>query len=133
MVTMTKSEIALAALLISAGIAIFFMINWMDSWTMHGYRPGYNQMIYGPDYWMGPNYGYGPGYSIYTNYVPRYWMGPWMIYKYEPDNNINQTYPQMHIQSYSISIADELNKLATLKKEGLITEDEYSKLKNQLI
>lgn len=36
-------------------------------------------------------------------------------------------------QASAPSVADELGKLAALKKEGLISEDEYAQLKNKLI
>jgi len=72
---------------------------------------------------MGPGmmYGYGPGYGINaTNPQAVYWMGPGMMggYRFGPS---------------SISIADELSKLAYLKKEGAVTQDEYNELKNKLI
>ena len=101
------------------------------------YGPGYYQpwqmgpgMMYGPGYGygygFGPGmmYGYGPGYvsnttGFQTGYGPGYWMGPWMMYGYRPSN--------------STSVADELSKLDALRKEGAITQDEYNKLKLQLI
>jgi len=135
---MVKSEIALTVFLICAGITIFPVIapiaagQRMGPGMMYDYGPGYSlnatdfQTVYGPGYWMGPwmMYGYGPGYSLNTTgfqtvYGPGYWMSPWMMYGYGPGN--------------STSIADELSKLASLKKEGVITQDEYNKLKNRLI
>lgn len=121
---MSKSEIALIVLLILVGIAILFVI-WISPWMTYRYGPG-QQTGYGPGYWMGPQmmYGYGPSYGINTTspqigYGPGYWMGPQMMYGYRPSN------PK--------SIADELNKLAALKKDGLITDNEYAQLKSQLI
>ncbi len=126
---MVKSGVALAALLICAGIAIFFVIYWVGPW-MHP------QMSYGSSYWIGPTYGYGPDYGINAtvDYRSGYsMMSPWMMYRYEPER-INATGLQtFYGQGYSISIADELNKLAVLRKEGMITSDEYNQLKNQLI
>ena len=40
--------------------------------------------------------------------------------------------PQQHQQS-SISIADELMKLANLKEKGIISEDEFQQMKQDLI
>jgi hypothetical protein len=36
-------------------------------------------------------------------------------------------------QSAEVSIADELTKLAKLKEQGVITEDEFSQMKNNLM
>lgn len=65
----------------------------------------FRQMAYGPT----PS----PGY-----YQP-WQMGPGMMYGYGPSN--------------STFIADELSKLDDLRKEGVITQDEYNKLKTRLI
>jgi hypothetical protein len=121
----------------------------MGPWMMYGYGPGYginttgSQTGYGPGYLMGPGmmYGYGPGYGInttgsQTGYGPGYLMGPWMMYGYGPAYGMG---PEVMYGYYgygagnSTSIADEISKLASLKKEGLITQDEYAKLKNRLI
>lgn len=47
------------------------------------------------------------------------------------ENKINIT--EKPNTSYQLSIADELYKLANLKRDGLITEDEYNKIKSQLL
>jgi hypothetical protein len=106
---MIKSEITLTVVLICVGITIFPAIAPIAA----GQRMGPGMM-----------YGYGPGYGFNTTgfqagYGPGYWMGPGMMYGYG--------------QGDSTSIADELSKLASLKKEGVITQGEYDKLKNRLI
>jgi len=105
------------------------------------YNPAYGSGYYqpwqmGPGMMYGPGYGYsygfgpgmmheyGPGYSSNITGSPAgygtvYWTGPRMMYGYGPSN--------------STSIADELSKLDALRKEGAITQDDYNKLKNQLI
>jgi hypothetical protein len=115
----------------------------MGPWMMYGYAPGYNINATGTPtyygYWMGPwmMYGYAPGYNINATGTPTYygyWMGPWMMYGYAPGYNINATGSQLgYGSSYRASIADELKKLADLKKLGTITENEFNQLKNRLI
>ena len=41
--------------------------------------------------------------------------------------------PQKQHQQSSISIADELIKLANLKEKGIISEDEFQQMKQDLI
>jgi hypothetical protein len=154
-INMNKSGIHLVFFFICAGITIFSALSpivvgqRMGPGMMYGYGPGYginttgSQTGYGPGYLMGPGmmYGYGPGYGInttgsQTGYGPGYLMGPWMMYGYGPAYGMG---PEVMYGYYgygagnSTSIADEISKLASLKKEGLITQDEYAKLKNRLI
>jgi hypothetical protein len=109
----------------------------MGPWMMYGYGPGYNINATGTPtggYWMGPGmmYGYGPG--SHMGYGLGYWMGPGTMYGYGPGYNINATVSQLGYRpSYQASIADELRKLADLKKLGTITENEFNQLKNRLI
>jgi hypothetical protein len=46
-----------------------------------------------------------------------------------PNESIESTIPS----NQSISIADEIRKLAKLKEEGIITEEEFKQMKQDLI
>jgi Short C-terminal domain len=39
----------------------------------------------------------------------------------------------INTRSSSISVADELTKIAKLKEQGILTEDEFTKLKKDLL
>lgn len=45
----------------------------------------------------------------------------------------NEPKEVMTSSNYSVSIADELRKLAKLKEEGILTEEEFNQMKQQLI
>jgi hypothetical protein len=49
------------------------------------------------------------------------------------DKKFREVHPKLPPKESVISVADELSKLAKLKEQGIITEEEFSQIKNNLI